>query len=154
MVPSPAPSSTPSGGKSGGDLPSYCIIDNEGFVHADDQVTKETVLDYRYKIISNTTRPILETEVLPLVEHRLLEIILGDILECDELMIQEGMRSDRRLSLSSAYLGAHGSSRKLGLIGASSSPPDRVADGKLKSKQLLQVLALPGVLELNVISHT
>lgn len=90
-----------------------CNIDENGDVNVVPNASK-TFVDYKYKIITDSGSASLQTEVLPVLEKKILETILPDIFQCES-----GVRH-----LSWNLRNSH---RKLALIGASANPPDLVS---------------------------
>lgn len=90
-----------------------CGIDENGDVNVVPTASKKFV-DYKYNIITDPGSANLETEILPVLEKKLLEFILPDLFQCESDI--------RRLSWHSKNI-----RRKLQLVGASSSPPDLVS---------------------------
>lgn len=102
--------------------PNYCNVNENGEINADPLADLSSV-HYRYKIITDeSSLPILESDILPFVEHKILEYAMKDIFQCNE-------EWGRVLSASADL--EHRGSRRLGLVGASSNPADTIsADGK------------------------
>lgn len=94
-----------------------CGIDENGDVNAVPDASKSFV-DYKYKIITDPGSANLQTEVLPVLEKKILETILPDIFQCET--------GARHLSLN-----LRNSRRKLALLGASANPPDLVSLSEL-----------------------
>lgn len=104
-----------------GENPSYCVIDENGDINAD-PFAEQALVDYRYKIRTNASLEVLETEVVPFLEHWILDIIMGDLLACDIAGVGD-TAAGRALSTTFGD-----GRRRLSLVGASSNPPDEVSN--------------------------
>ena len=72
----------------------------------------ENYVDYKYKIVTNSDADL--TDILSVLERKLLEWILRDIFECST--------GDRALSDVTDH-----DSRRLAILGASANPPDKIS---------------------------
>jgi hypothetical protein len=71
-------------------------------------------VDYKYKIVTQRNGADLTSEILPILEEKLLEKILPSIFQCST--------NTRALTDATSH-----TSRRLALLGASSNPPDLVS---------------------------
>eukprot|EP00979_Chaetoceros_neogracilis_P015608 scaffold6248_cov251-Chaetoceros_neogracile.AAC.2 len=90
-----------------------CSIDANGDMNVSSAANKDFV-DYKYKIVTQTNGADLTSEILPILEEKLLEKILPSIFQCST--------NTRALTDATSH-----TSRRLALLGASSNPPDKVS---------------------------
>ena len=117
---SPLPTLSPTVGIG---VPSLCDIDENGNVNAD-PLAEESLVAYKYKITTEVSLDVLEDEVIPFLEHSLLKMIIGDIMDCETAAVRmlSGVSNENKSFVKR--------SRRLSLIGASSNPPDELSSGE------------------------
>ncbi len=104
-------------------VPSLCDIDENGNVNAD-PLAEESLVGYKYKITTEVSLDVLEDEVIPFLEHSLLQMIIGDVMDCETAAVRllSGVNNENKSFVKR--------SRRLSLIGASSNPPDELSSGE------------------------